>query len=363
MSHRFSFIVPFHRGLASLERCLAALDPLPPASELIVAADGAVDDCRQLASAHGARVISLGRCSGPAVARNVAAAAASGDVLVFIDADVVVSRSGLERMARIFCEQPQTTAVFGSYDEQPGDPGFMSQYKNLSHAFIHRSSATRARTFWAGFGAVRRNAFHAVGGFDERFARPTVEDIDFGYRLTNQRYEILLDPSMASCHLKTWTVRSSIVSDVRDRGIPWTQLLLRYDALTDDLNLRTEYRLSVLLAYLAVLSLVCSLYDRRILAAIPPLMVALTVLNLRYYRFFYRMRGAWFAVRVWWLHGLHHLCNGASAAIGTALYVAQRHVGVMLPGALPLDPWSAARARSAPADGTPNVWSANPASD
>ena len=86
----FSFIVPFHRGLPSLARCLDALAPLPPDSELIIAADGAVDDCRPLASLHQARIVAVTGPSGPAVARNAAAASAIGDVLVFIDADVAV---------------------------------------------------------------------------------------------------------------------------------------------------------------------------------------------------------------------------------------------------------------------------------
>jgi GT2 family glycosyltransferase len=341
MAPRFSFIVPFHRGLPTLAQCLDALMPLPPGSELIIAADGAVDDCRPVASRHQARVVVVPGPSGPAVARNAAAAAASGDVLVFVDADVAVSRAGLERMARIFSDQPKTAAVFGAYDEGPADPGFMSQYKNLSHSFIHHTSATRAQTFWAGFGAVRRDAFQQVGGFDERFDRPSVEDIDFGYRLTAAGYEVLLDPLLSASHLKRWTIGAAIASDVRDRGIPWTQLIWRYRALSNDLNLRTEYRWSVVLAYLALVSLLLAPYDRRVLVTLPLLIVGLTALHRRYYRFFYQKRGAWFAIRVWAMHVVHDLCNGLSFAIGTGLFFAARYLGVHLPGGLSTESWSA----------------------
>lgn len=337
MPLRFSFIVPFHCGLSALARCLDALAPLPAESELIIAADGAVDDCRRLAARHHARIVAVPGPSGPAVARNRAAAVAVGDVLVFIDADVAVSRAGLTRLPRIFAEQPQTAAVFGAYDEAPADPGFMSQYKNLSHSFIHHTSATKASTFWAGFGAVRRDAFHEVGGFDERFGRPSVEDIDFGYRLTAAGYEVLLDPALSASHLKRWTIGSAIASDVRDRGIPWTQLIWRYGALSNDLNLRTEHRLSIVLAYLALLSLLLAPFDGRFLIGLPLSIVGSTLLNRRYYRFFYRKRGAWFAVRVWAPHVVQDLCNGLSFAIGTALFFAAHYLGLRLPGSLATD--------------------------
>jgi GT2 family glycosyltransferase len=358
---RLSFVVPFHRGLSCLARCLRALDPLPPDSELIIVADGAVDDCRELAARHRARVVAVEARSGPAVARNTAAAAATGDVLVFVDADVVVSGAGLARVAQIFRDRPQTAAVFGSYDDEPADPGFMSQYKNLSHSFIHRSSGVNARTFWAGFGAVRRDAFQKVGGFDERFDRPSVEDIDLGYRLNAAGYEVMLDPTLSACHLKRWTVRSVIVSDVRDRGIPWTQLLLRYGVLTNDLNLRIEYRWSVLLAYAGLTSLGLALYDWRFLTGMPLVMAALTVLNQRYYRYFYRKRGTSFAVRVWALHAFHHLYNGVSLAAGTMLFIAARYLNLQLPGALSTSSWTAIRSQSASTDGRATVWSTDPA--
>lgn len=359
-SNRLSFIVPFHRDLISLEGCLNALDPRPPNSELIVVADGAVDDCRQLAAKHGARVIAIDGRAGPAVARNAAAYAATGDVFVFVDADVVVSPTGLAHVQRVFVERPEAGAVFGSYDEQPGHPGFMSQYKNLSHSFIHHTSATRARTFWTGFGAVRRDAFERVGGFDERLR--SVEDIDLGYRLTDAGYEIRLDTRMAACHLKRWTLRSTILSDVRDRGVPWTQLILRYCALTNDMNLRTEYRLSVGLAYSAVFSLVLALFEPRFLMNVPLMMVLLTGLNRRYYRFFYCKRGASFTAGVWFVHGLQHLYNGVSFAIGLTLFIAARYLGLRLPGSLTIDAWSATLSRSAPTAKPASVWSADPAS-
>ena len=334
-----SIIVPFHQNLDFLTRCLAAITPLPPDWELIIAGDAPVNDCRQLAERSGARLLRLPGPKGPAVARNRAAEVARGDVLVFIDADVVAQKADLLRLVDILRSQPETAGVFGAYDETPADPGFVSQYKNLAHSFIHQGSGTVAHTFWAGFGAVRRAAFLAVGGFDERFPRPSVEDIDLGYRLTAAGYRLTLDAARRACHLKRWTLSSMIVSDIRDRGIPWTQIILRSGRFNNDLNLKTTYRACVVLSYLVLFALGLTVVDWRFVWAVPLLGAAIVLLCPDYYRYFYRQRGIWFVMRVVPLHYLYHLCNGLSFAVGTALYTCTRWTGVQLPWALPLAPW------------------------
>ena len=77
---------------------------------------------------------------------------------------------------------PGLSALIGSYDLTPAAPNFVSQYKNLSHAFVHRSAAGEVPTFWSGFGGIRTAAFRAIGGFDETFFC-YLEDVDLGWRL------------------------------------------------------------------------------------------------------------------------------------------------------------------------------------
>jgi glycosyltransferase involved in cell wall biosynthesis len=344
MSNRLSVIVPFHRGLSFLERSLAALASRPDGTELVVAADGAVDDCHALAARYGARVVEIEGPRGPAVARNRAAAVASGDILVFVDSDVVVTPGMLGRLLQFFDRDPGAAAVFGAYDDTPGDPGFVSQYKNLAHAFIHRNAEGQAQTFWAGFGAVRRTPFDAVGGFDERFTVPSVEDIDLGYRLTIAGFRVMLEPWLTACHLKRWTVRGMIASDVRDRGIPWTQLMLRYGRMNSNLNVKSSARLCVVLAYLTLAAMALAIVDVRAMLVVPIGLAALFFLDRDYYLYFLRERGFWFGLRVFPLHFLYHLYNGISFATGSFLFLMNRRLGVRLAGALPADAWGAVTA-------------------
>jgi glycosyltransferase involved in cell wall biosynthesis len=335
-----SIVIPFHRNLSYLRRCLAAFQPLPAGVEVIVVADGAVDDCRPLIREFAARLLEIPGPSGPAIARNRGAAVAHGEVLVFVDSDVVVAPNALARIVERFRLEPDVQAVFGTYDDLPGATNFVSQYKNLAHAFVHRSSSTVATTFWSGLGAIRTRAFWSVGGFDERFPRPCIEDIDLGYRLHEHGHAIRLDHDLRGCHLKRWTVGSMIASDVLDRGIPWTQLIVRAGRVHNDLNIKSAYRVSVALAYALLLALGLSVADPAWLWSAPPIVAALYFLNQRFYMFFVRTKGVMFALRLLPLHYLYHLYNGVSFAIGTVIYFAARAHGGRIPGALPFTAWT-----------------------
>jgi GT2 family glycosyltransferase len=311
--------------------------PLPPRSELIVVADGA-EEVPDL-SEFPVRLIEHPGPSGPAVARNRGAAIATGDVLVFIDSDVVASSDELLRLADTFDRHPEVAAVFGAYDDEPAERNLISQYKNLMHSYIHRTSNKVAQTFWAGFGAVRAKAFFEVGGFDERFPRPSVEDIDLGYRLCAAGHLLWLDAERRVCHLKRWTFPSLIATDVLDRGIPWTQLIWRGGRVHSDLNLKNAYRVSVGLSYLLLATLPGAIFAPELLFVAGPTAALLYWMSRDLYRFFARHRGPAFALRIAPLHYLYHLYNGLSFVTGSILYFARRSVGIRLPGSLPTSPW------------------------
>ena len=236
---------------------------------------------------------------------------AGGNALVFVDADVEVSGDAVSRLIGALNTKPLVGAVFGAYDESPRERNFVSQYKNLAHSFVHQSSRREACSFWAGLGAVRAEAFHAVGGFDERYKRPSIEDIDLGYRLSGKGHRILLDASIRGCHLKRWHFLSLVKTDICDRAIPWTQLILRSSVLQNDLNLRWADRASVGLSYAIFPSMALVLAGSPVFALGALVMIVLFLgLNRGFYRFFAARRGVGFAVRALPLHLLHYLYSG-----------------------------------------------------
>jgi glycosyltransferase involved in cell wall biosynthesis len=320
-----SVVIPVRDGAPLLRRCLAALTHAQPApTELIVVADACTDDSGRVAEEFGAHVIELPVGAGPARARNIGARAAAGDVLFFVDADVAIHPDAVARVGATFQEDPALTAVFGSYDDTPGASNFLSQYKNLLHHFVHQSGREEASTFWAGCGAIRRNAFIAMGGFDEGFGRPSIEDIELGYRLRREGHRIRLCQSLQGTHWKRWTPLTMLSSDFRDRALPWTRLILRERQMLDDLNLRWTSRASVVLAWVVVVAMAAAWawWGGLLIAGLSA--AALTWLNRSLYHFFYRKRGFWFTVQAVPWHWLYFLYSGLAFAMGVAGLLRER---------------------------------------
>ena len=367
---KLSLIVPVRNGGADLGRCLSAIAAARAAcadvaaTELIVVDDGSTDQSAANARAAGAKVLATpapgGR--GPAAARNLGARAATGDYVFFVDADVALHPDALRRAAEAFGADPSLEAVFGSYDDQPAAPNFLSQYKNLLHHYVHQHAHAQASTFWTGCGAMRLSTFQALGGFDAvTYQRPSIEDIDLGYRLRRRGGEIKLLKDMQCVHLKRWTVRSLLRSDFFERGLPWTVLLWRESRarrtsepllatgdllrLPDlalarrpfqlDLNLQTSNRVSVALAALLTGLGVATAFAPRLwpLALLPAL--ALLGLNRHLYQFFARRRGWGFALAAIPWHWLYYLYNNLSFGLGTLLYFTRGARPVAADGALP----------------------------
>lgn len=289
---RLSCVVPATDAPPTLDRCLAAIHAAEdPPEELIV--------------------VSEPEPSGPTRARNEGCKRATGEVLVFVDADVVVRRDVFQRIRAAFERRPELTAMFGSYDDAPEAPGAVSGFRNLLHHHVHQQGAGEASTFWAGLGAVRREEFAAADGFDADRHPLALEDVELGGRLIARGGLVWLDPMLQGTHLKRWRLTQMVRTDYVHRGLPWARLILASGRLPRTLNLGWRHRLSAIASVAGAVAVVM----RRPRAAGLALL-SLIALNARFYLLLWRRRGPWQAAAGIGLHALHHLT--ASAAAGAA---------------------------------------------
>lgn len=311
-------IVPVYNGgerfRASLESIRRA-DPCP--DEIIVIGDGDTDGSSQYAEAAGATVYRFPQPGGPGRARNLGASKAKSDLLFFIDADVTVSENVIERSRNLFARHADVAAIIGSYDDQPGESNFLSQYRNLLHHYVHQNGRDEASTFWGACGAIRREVFLAMGGFDESYRKPSIEDIELGYRLKRAGHRIRLCKSLQVKHWKRWTIASMLRADFFQRAVPWTELIHRHRGFVNDLNIGISGRVSVMLAYGLLGATLLAPWQPTLLVAAVVMGLALFILNIRLYQFFLEKRGLRFAAQSIPWHWLYFLYSGAAFAVGT----------------------------------------------
>lgn len=325
-----SVIVPVYNSTACLKQCLDALARSQYDDfEVLVVDDGSDEPVEPLVSNFGFNYLRIDGPGGPARARNRGATQVNGLYLVFVDADVCVHPDALARFAAAFISDSQVAAVIGSYDDSPVEKNFLSQYKNLFHHYVHQASDGDVPTFWSGCGAISRDLFLAVGGFDEkRYRRPAIEDIELGVWLSAAGYRIRLDSRIRGKHLKRWTLWGLCKTDIFDRGVPWTRLMLRAGAMAGTLNVKPAQRVSVALVGLTGLATLAALWRPVMLISAAAFALVVTALNLDFYRFFAAHRGVWFAMRVAPLHWLYFFYCGFSAVLGTLLhYLPRRAAG------------------------------------
>lgn len=197
-----SVIIPAWNACRTMKECLTAIaaqtvQPL----ETVVVDDCSSDDTPMLARSMGARVICLGENSGPAAARNQGAKAALGDIVLFLDADVIIPENLVETMISHF-GNASVSAVQTIYTPSCPGTGLVTQYQNFYyHHSLGRLKSGRVAVFATWCAAVRLPVFLELGGFNECIPEPTVEDEEFGYAVADSGGVIHLDTSLQVTHL------------------------------------------------------------------------------------------------------------------------------------------------------------------
>jgi glycosyltransferase involved in cell wall biosynthesis len=254
-----SVVIPVRDGAGTIRECLEGLRASGGYAELLVIDDASRDETTAIAENAGARVIRCEKRIGPAGARNRGARLATGDVVLFVDSDVVVPPEIGAKLHEAFAD-PSVAAVQTIYTADCPAANVFSRYQNLYyHYSFARIREKRIAAFATWCAAIRREAFLALGGFNDRIPDPTVEDEELGYALVDAGLSILLDKSLQVRHLAFYSLsafagRRFRMSRAQSKSA-WrsvkNRLLLRY------MNLRetgTHHSRLVVMAILALIA-------------------------------------------------------------------------------------------------------------
>lgn len=201
MTLKVSVIIPVYNASEHIKTCLSSiLKQTAKDFEVILVDDHSTDDTIQKVEKYPFKIIeNEGERGGPARARNYGAKNASGNILVFVDADIVLKPDSIEKITSLISE-PGVDVISGIYTEDTPQSNFFSQLQNLILRYRFLKQAGFITFTNSAFCAIKRDAFEAVGGYNEKM--PYYEDIEIGHRLAKKGYRCKLEPSLQVTHLK-----------------------------------------------------------------------------------------------------------------------------------------------------------------
>jgi GT2 family glycosyltransferase len=191
-----SVVIPVREDPVRLARCLTAILANDDARrcEIVVADNGSRDNTPEVARDGGARVLVLPGLS-VAQLRNAAARQARGRQLAFIDADHVVGPGWLSA-ATDTLRSTGAAAVGAPYLPQADGTWVQRAYDRFR---THQEGVHEVEWLGSGNLCVRKDAFDAIGGFDESLE--TCEDVDLCNRLRQGGHRLVSDSRLESVHL------------------------------------------------------------------------------------------------------------------------------------------------------------------
>lgn len=215
-----SVVIPVRNGARYLRRTLPVLRrELPAGWEIVVVNDHSSDDSAEVARQFADRVLLSPVDGNDMDARNAGVTAARGHTILFLDADIRVTRAALEELVAGL-QAPGVTMTVGIYSEHSDLETLCGHYKNLWVRYTYLRSARELRWMNTAFSAVRKADIAAIG-YLEAFdgCKRGGSDIDFGRRIVEAGGRVLLMKEVDCDHLKEMSLRALLRNDYhRTRG-------------------------------------------------------------------------------------------------------------------------------------------------
>jgi O-antigen biosynthesis protein len=200
-----SVVVCAYNAAATIEECLGSLTDLDyPDYEVIVCDDGSTDGTADLAERYPCRILQLGH-QGLSAARNSGIAAATGEIVAFLDSDAACHPDWLFRLALAF--EGEGVAAAGGPNLPVADAGFVERAVAASPGGPVEVllSDERAEHVPGCNMAFRRDALEEIGGFDPVY-RTAGDDVDVCWKLLERGHQIAFAPTAQVRHHRRSTV-------------------------------------------------------------------------------------------------------------------------------------------------------------
>ncbi|HUB26508.1 MAG TPA: glycosyltransferase [Tepidisphaeraceae bacterium] len=205
---KITVYVPCHDNEKTVGQTLESIQrQVRPADQVLFIDDHCTDQSPAIARSLGARVVELTEGRGLAAGRNCALCNASGDVVLGVDADVVLEPPYLLELERRWNAEPEIAAIGGRLDEKFTDtPADLWRAVHMPQHHGNKELFNPRLLFGATM-ACRVEPVRRIGGWNEKF-QTNHEDLDISNRLKEAGFKLLYLPACRALHLRRDTPES-----------------------------------------------------------------------------------------------------------------------------------------------------------
>ncbi len=194
--------------------------------EVIIVDDCSTDNTVEVVRQYPVRVIRMEKNGGPARARNRGVKEAKGDIIFFLDSDVIVLDGTVREVKDYFEKKSGASCVIGVCATEPLNHGFVPKYMAMFE-YIHLLGArgNKVSVFAPRCGAIKKELFLRAGGYDESYRGADVEDFELARRIIRID-TIMLNPDMLVRHQFVNNVGEAVRNYFK-RAVMWLHLFLK----------------------------------------------------------------------------------------------------------------------------------------
>ena len=204
---KISIIIPVYNSSFTLKECLNSIfSSTFKDYEVIVVSGNSTDDSIKIAKQFQIKIIELPENKGPAFARNKGSQVAQGDIILFLDSDVIINKNSLSLIVDKF-SLAEVNAIQGIYSHEPNYKYLATQfYQSYLCYYVWPENKKYATTLVTGCFAIRKEIFNKFGGFDVNIENASCEDEKFGYSLIEKGYKVLILRDLQVVHRVNYNV-------------------------------------------------------------------------------------------------------------------------------------------------------------
>jgi len=338
-----SIIIPYFKSKKTIHsvvnRIVDFLSQEKTDYEVILINDGACssdDILEKIKLLNNVIIITNSRNRGPAFCRNMGAQYAKGDVLAFVDSDMLVNENVFSLILRHFGQKEnQNTVLVGVYSKETYYKNFYSIHYNqrIRYGFISNEN-NDAPPINAGIFSLKKEVFESVGGFWNKFKGASVEDIELGKRFEKNGIKIKIIPELSVCHVKYMNISKHLLNDFK-RSRDRCEFLFDVSTFLDILKgkgfeyTKNDYLMSAMLCLLFWSSLIVSIIHPHVLILSLLLAFCVTYLNRNMLAFFRKECGDVFTFKAALFQFVDLLCAVSGVVWGTVKISVEKLYGIV----------------------------------